>query len=73
VIDSLCDEAGRRNVAFEGTYFDFAAQKEQSSTRMLEALFKQVVGGVKEVLGEIAQAYDQKMPPADGNRDSRTL
>ena len=61
VIDSLCDQAGGQNVAVACFYFDFAAQKEQSSTSMLGALLKQVVGGLEDVPGEIAQAYeDQK-------------
>ena len=42
-------------------YFDFTVQKEQSSTSMLGALLKQVVGGLGEVPSEIGQAYeDQK-------------
>ena len=60
VIDSLCDQAGGQNVAVACLYLDFAAQKEQSSTSMLGALLKQVVGGA-EVPGGIARAYeDQK-------------
>src|ERR1700712_4193747 len=61
VIDSLCDGAGGQNAAVACFYFDFAAQKEQSSTSMLATLLKQVVGGLDEVPGEIARAYeDQK-------------
>jgi len=61
VIDSLCDRAGGQNVAVACFYFDFAAQKEQSSTNVLGAMLKQVVGGLDEVPGGIAQAYgDQK-------------
>ena len=55
VIDSLCDEG---SVAVACFYFDFAAQKEQSSTSVLGALLKQVVGGLDEVPGEIARAYE---------------
>ena len=62
VIDSLCDRAREGNAAVACFYFDFAAQKEQSSTSMLGALLKQVVGGLGEVPGEILKAYeDQKM------------
>ena len=61
VIDSLCDHARGQNMAVACFYFDFAAQKEQSLTSMLGALLKQVVGGLGEVPGEIARAYeDQK-------------
>jgi len=61
VIDRLCDEARGKNVAVACFYFDFAARREQSSTRMLGALLKQVVGGLGEIPGGISQAYeDQK-------------
>ena len=61
VIDSLCDQARGKNVAVACFYFDFAAQKEQSSVSMLGALLKQIVSGLEEVPEEIAQAYeDQK-------------
>ena len=62
VIDRLCDQARGQDVAVTCFYFDFAARKEQPSTNVLGALLKQVVGGLKEVPGEIAQAYeDQKV------------
>ena len=38
--------------------FDFAGQKEQKSIDMLGALLKLVVGGLREVPGEIVQAYE---------------
>ena len=61
VIDNLCDQAKGQNVAVACFYFDFAAQKEQSSVSMLGALLKQVVSGLEEVPEEIAEAYeDQK-------------
>jgi len=61
VIDSLCDKARGVETAVAGFYFDFAAQKEQSSASMMGALLKQVVGGLENVPREIAQAYeDQK-------------
>jgi len=61
VVDSLCDQSGGQNVAVACFYFDFAAQKEQSSTSMLGSLLKQVVSGLGEVPEEIAKAYgDQK-------------
>ena len=37
-------------------YFDFGAREEQQSTDMLGAPLKQVVSGLREVLGEIVQA-----------------
>jgi len=60
VIDSLCDQSRGQNVAVVCFYFDFAVQKEQSSTGMLGALLKQVVGGLEEVPEGIAQAYEEQ-------------
>ena len=61
VIDRLCDEARGQNVAVTCFYFDFAAKKEQSSTRMLGAVLKQALGGLEEIPRGISQAYeDQK-------------
>ena len=70
VIDSLCDQAEGRNVAVACFYFDFAAQKEQSSTSVLGALLKQVVGGLGEVPGKIARAY-QNQKKVIGGRGPR--
>ena len=66
VIDSLCDRARGQNVAVACFYFDFAAQKEQSSVSMLGALLKQVVSGLEKVPGEIAQAYEDQKKVLDG-------
>ena len=60
VIDSLCDQARGQNVAVACFYFNFAAQKEQLSTNMLGSLLKQIVGGLGEVPGEIAKAYEDQ-------------
>ena len=57
VIDRLCDQAGGQNAAVACFYFDFAAQKEQSSTIMLGALLRQLVYGLEETPEEISQAY----------------
>ena len=60
VIDSLCDWAMQQNAAVAWFYFDFAAQKEQSPVSVLGALLKQVIRGLGEVPGEIAQAYEDQ-------------
>ena len=60
VIDSLCDRAKEQNTAVACFYFDFAAQKEQSSASVLGALLKQVVRGLGEVPGEIMRAYEDQ-------------
>jgi len=61
VIDNLCDRARGQGTAVACFYFDFAAQKEQSSASMLGAVLKQVVSGLEKVPEGMAQAYeDQK-------------
>jgi len=60
VVDSLCDQARERGLAVACFYFDFANQKEQSPTSMLGAILKQVVGGLEEMPGEIAQTYEDQ-------------
>ena len=68
VIDRLCDQARGQEVAVACFYFDFAAQREQSSTSMLGALLKQVVNGLEEVPGEIAKAYEDQKKVIGGRR-----
>ena len=68
VIDRLCDQAQGQNVAVACFYFDFAAQREQSSTSTLGALLKQVVSGRGEVPGEIAKAYENQKTVIGGRR-----
>ena len=61
MIDSLCDQAREQNATVACFYFDFAAQKEQTTTNMLGALLKQLVCGLEETPEEISQAYrDQR-------------
>ena len=66
VVDKLCDQAGEQNATVACFYFDFAAQKEQSPTSMLGALLRQAVGGLEEVPGEIAKAYEDQKKVIDG-------
>ena len=72
MIDSLCDQAREQNATVACFYFDFAAQKGQSSANAMGALLKQVVGGLEEVPKEIAQAY-QEQKRAIGGREPRLL
>ena len=57
VIDSLCDQARRKNTAVVGLYCDFLAQQEQSTINMLGAILKQLVSrrGVPEHIREAFQ------------------
>ena len=44
VIDSLCDQAGKEDIAVAGLYCDFLLQKEQTIANVMGALLKQLVG-----------------------------
>jgi len=57
VIDSLCDQTGRKDSAVAGLYCDFLAQQEQFTTNMLGAVLKQLVsrGGIPEYIQEAFQ------------------
>jgi len=44
VIDSLCDRAQEENIAVIGLYCDFLSQQEQTTTNIIGALLKQLVG-----------------------------
>jgi len=44
VIDSLCDQAKKEDIAVAGLYCDFLAQQEQTTINMLGAILKQLVG-----------------------------
>jgi len=68
VIDRLCDQASGQNVAVACFYFDFAARSEQSSTSMLGALLKQVLGGVEEIPWAISRAYEHQEKVIGGRR-----
>jgi len=70
VIDRLCDQAGEQGATVACFYFDFAAQKDQSSARTMGALLKQVVAGLEEVPPEILRAY-QEQRKAIGGREPR--
>ena len=48
VIDSLCDQAKKENIAVAGLYCDFLSQQEQTITNIMGAILKQLVvkGGI---------------------------
>jgi len=45
VIDSLCDRVQEDNIAVVGLYCDYLSQQEQTTTNIMGALLKQLVGG----------------------------
>ena len=72
VIDTLCDQARGQNIAVACFYVGLAAQEERSSTSMLGALLKQLVVGLKEVPGEIVEAYEEQKNFIGGRRPQHT-
>ena len=44
MIDSLCDQAREENIAVAGLYCDFLSQQEQTTTNIMGAILKQLVG-----------------------------
>ena len=72
VIDTLCDQARGQNVAIACFYTDFAAQEERSSTSMLGTLLKQLVVGLREIPGEMVEAYEEQKNFIGGRRPQHT-
>ena len=60
VVDRLCDQARGQNVAVTCFYFDFADRKEQSATRALGSLLRQVVGGLERIPDEISRVFREE-------------
>jgi len=56
VVDKLCDQTGGQHTAVACFYFDFAAQKEQTTTSMLGSILKQVISGTERVPEDIWRA-----------------
>ena len=56
MIDSLCDQAGERDLAVAWLYCDFLAHQEQSSTAMLGAILKQLVS-ITDMPEHVRQAF----------------
>ena len=44
VIDSLCDQARKEDIAVTGLYCDYLSQQEQTVTHMMGAVLRQLVG-----------------------------
>ena len=58
VIDWLCDQVGKRDIAVAGLYCDYLAQEQQSATNMLGTILKQILerDGIPESLREVFRA-----------------
>ena len=57
VVDGLCDRAKEQNIAVACFYVDFAAREEQSPTKLLGSLLKQIVAGLEKIPEEIRQTF----------------
>ena len=68
MIDSLGDRAGGKDIAVVGLYCDYLDQQEQSTTSMLGAILKQLVGGGG--IPDIWEAF-QKAKKVFGGRSLR--
>ena len=67
MIDDLCDRAAGKDIAVVGLYCDFFAQQEQSTTNMLGAILKQLVGR-EGVPGHIREAFQKSKKEFGGRR-----
>ena len=63
MIDSLCDQAGEEGVAVVGLYCDFLTQEEQTTTNIMGAILKQLVGrgGIPDHLCETFQKAQKEL------------
>jgi len=71
VIDSLCDRAEEESVAVAGLYCDFLSQQEQTSTNIMGAILKQLVGR-GEIPRDLREAF-QKGQKEFGGRGPRLV
>jgi len=62
VIDNLCDQAGKEDIAVVGFYYDFLSQQDQTIANLMGAIVKQLVrrGGIPDYLREAFQKATRK-------------
>ena len=58
MIDSLCDQAKKEDIAVAGLYYDFLAQREQTITNVMGAILKQLVGR-EDIPRDIHEAFQE--------------
>ena len=59
VIDTLCRQPRGQNIAVLSFYCDYQARKEQSATKIIGSLLRQVVAAVTRVPDEIRDAFEE--------------
>jgi len=67
VIDNLCDQARREDIAVACLYCDFLAQKEQTTTNMIGAILKQLVDR-GDIPKDVRQAFQDGKREVGGRR-----
>ena len=67
VIDTLCDQAKEETLAVACLYCDFLAQQEQTTTNMMGAILKQLVGR-GEIPKDICEAFQEAKKEVGGRR-----
>ena len=67
VIDSLCDRARGEDLAVACLYCDFLAQQEQTTTNMIGAILKQLVGR-GDIPKDVRQAFQDGKKEVGGRR-----
>ena len=56
MIDSLCDQEGREDIVVTGLYCDYLNQQEQTTTNVMGAILKQLVGR-GDIPGYVREAF----------------
>ena len=67
VIDALCDQAKKEDIAVACLYYDFIAQQEQTITNMMGAILKQLIGG-REIPDNVREAFQEGKKEIGGRR-----
>ena len=58
MIDALCDQAKKEDIAVACLYYDFLAQQEQTIANMMGAILKQLVGR-GDIPGNVREAFQE--------------
>ena len=66
MIDKLCDTSDGDSAVVACIYCDFHEHKEQSATRLLASLLRQLVAGVEPIQKEIKKAFHRAKSEVDG-------
>ena len=67
VVDSLCDQASKEDIAITCLYSDYLAQQEQTTANMMGAILKQLVGR-GEMPEDVRQAFKKSKKEVGGRR-----